>query len=387
MSVTRLRQKIVSVDRRLREMRLVAKALKSRRHPIEAQIIPIRRCNLSCTYCNEFDDNSQPVATSLMLHRIDLLAGLDTAAITISGGEPLLHPDLDAIIKRIRSHRMIAALITNGYLLTAQRIIGLNLAGLDHLQISIDNVRPDDVSKKSLKVLDRKLRLLAEFAQFEVNVNSVIGSPVAAPEDAAVIARRAFELGFSSTVGLVHDGSGQLQPLTERQQSVYQELQRLKQPFYTAALYNRFQQNLARGLPNDWQCRAGSRYLYICEDGLVHYCSQQRGYPGIPLEQYTEENLVHEYHTVKTCAPYCTISCAQRVSMIDELREEPRGALARFFPTPEEFARLPIGIRIFTRLFVPAGKKGGRLFRTAALRLLGALPQESLLRDRNGNVP
>src|SRR5207253_8611034 len=38
----------------------------------------------------------------------------------------------------------------------------LNRAGLDHLQISIDNVMPDAVSKKSLKVLDKKLQLLSE---------------------------------------------------------------------------------------------------------------------------------------------------------------------------------------------------------------------------------
>jgi len=334
MSVTWLRQRIVSVDRRLREARMVAKALKSRRHPVEAQIIPIRRCNLSCTYCNEFDNFSQPVPTDEMLHRIDLLAALGTAAITISGGEPLLHPELDEIIRRIRRHGILAGLITNGYLLTPERINRLNRAGLDQLQISIDNVLPDEVSRRALKVLDKRLRWLAECGEFEVNVNSVIGSSVRTPEDAVVIARRALNLGLSSTVGLIHDGSGRVQPLNEQQQRVYEEIQRLKKPFYTSALYNRFHKNLVRGLPNDWHCRAGSRYLYICEDGLVHYCSQQRGYPGIPLEEYTLENVEREYHTVKRCAPYCTISCVQRVSMIDELRENPLEAIARFFPSP-----------------------------------------------------
>jgi MoaA/NifB/PqqE/SkfB family radical SAM enzyme len=113
-----------------------------------------------------------------MLHRIDLLATLGTAAITISGGEPLLHPELDEIIRRIRRHGILAGLITNGYLLTPERISRLNHAGLDQLQISIDNVLPDKVSKKSLKVLDKRLRQLAEGGEFEVNVNSVIGSSV-----------------------------------------------------------------------------------------------------------------------------------------------------------------------------------------------------------------
>ena len=40
----------------------------------------------------------------------------------------------------------------------------------------------------------------------------------------------------------------------------------------------------------------------LCEDGLVHWCSQQRGYPGIPLEKYSAEDLRREYHTKKHCA-------------------------------------------------------------------------------------
>ena len=85
----------------------------------------------------------------------------------------MLHPELDDIIHRMRQRRIVSGLITNGYLLTADRIQRLNRAGLEWLQISIDNVNPDEVSKKSLKVLDRKLQLLAEHADFHVNINSV----------------------------------------------------------------------------------------------------------------------------------------------------------------------------------------------------------------------
>ena len=140
---------------------MVARAIKSKHHPILAHIIPMRRCNLSCAYCNEYDKVSDPVPTAEMLRRIEILAGMGTGIITISGGEPLLHPDLDEIIRAIRRHGAIATIITNGYLLTPERIQRLNRAGLEHLQISIDNVMPDEVSKKSLKVLDRKLEWLA----------------------------------------------------------------------------------------------------------------------------------------------------------------------------------------------------------------------------------
>src|SRR5881396_1562879 len=312
---TMLRRRFRALQRNLRGVRMVVRAFLGTDHPLLAHIIPVRRCNLACKYCNEFDDFSKPVPVETMFRRVDKLGELGTSVITISGGEPLLHPELDDIIRRIRRHGVIAGLITNGYLLAPERIVRLNRTGLDHLQISIDNVMPDEVSKKSLKVLDKKLEMLARYAEFHVNINSVLGSPVRNPEDALAVARRALSLGLTSTVGILHDGSGQLQPLSQRQQQIFLEIMRMGKASY--ARLNDFQRNIALGKPNNWRCRAGSRYLYICEDGLVHYCSQQRGYPAIPLDEYTPAHLEHEFFTNKTCAPRCTVSCVQQVAMID----------------------------------------------------------------------
>lgn len=93
---------------------MFARAMASADHPILAQVIPIRRCNLACTYCNEFDKDSPPVPTSEMLKRIDKLGALGVSIITFSGGEPTLHPDLDLLIRRVREQGAIATIITNG---------------------------------------------------------------------------------------------------------------------------------------------------------------------------------------------------------------------------------------------------------------------------------
>jgi hypothetical protein len=84
--------------------------------------------------------------------------------------------------------------------------------------------------------------------------------------------------------------------------------------------FNHFQEAIANGETNDWRCRAGGRYLYICENGLVHYCSQQRGYPAVPLAQYQTADVKREFLTEKSCAPSCTISCVHQVSYIDHWR-------------------------------------------------------------------
>jgi MoaA/NifB/PqqE/SkfB family radical SAM enzyme len=309
---------------------MIALGLLSTRHALLAHIIPTRRCNLACGYCNEYDDFSPPVPTETMLRRIDLLAGLGTAIVTISGGEPLVHPEIEKIIARIRHHGMIAGMITNGYLLTPKKIADLNEAGLEHLQISIDNINPDEVSMKSLKVLDKKLQFLAEGAEFVVNINSVIGGGIKTPEDAETITKRAVELGFSCSLGIIHDGTGAVKPLTPHEEDIYRRVNAYGKWGY--ARFNRFQDNLAKGRTNEWKCRAGARYLYICEDGLVHYCSQQRGNPGVPLEKYTFVDMEREYFSRKTCAPACTVGCVQRISLIDDWRDRQSDPQAVNYP-------------------------------------------------------
>jgi len=322
----RVRRSVAAVSRGIHGWSKIAWGFLSTEHPLLAHLIPVRRCNLACEYCNEYDDFSKPVPLDLMFRRVDKLGELGTSVVTISGGEPLLHPELDQIIRRIRQNGIVAGMITNGYLLMPDRIESLNKAGLEWLQISIDNVNPDEVSKKSLKVLDKKLQMLAGYADFHVNINSVVGGGVHNPQDALVIGKRALELGFSSTIGIIHDGDGQLQPLGDEERRVYHEMKNLERRSFTRV--NSFQDNIALGKPNQWRCRAGARYLYICEDGLVHYCSQQRGYPGIPLEKYTREDMRREYLTEKSCAPHCTVSCVHQVSIFDAWRDPQRPAPA-----------------------------------------------------------
>jgi len=351
---------------------MFARAMQSDSHPILVQIVPIRRCNLDCAYCNEYDRTSEPVPLATMLSRIDRLAALGTSIVTLSGGEPTLHPDLDAIILRISQRGAIATLITNGLLLTPERIRRFNAAGLDYLQISIDNVRPDEVSKKSLRVLDRKLGWLSQHAEFSVTINSVLGVALAQPEDALAVSGRARELGFSTTVGILHDQSGQLTPLSAPQQAVYEQFRRRKAPLFSFAHFDSFQDHISRGLPTDWHCRAGGRFLYICEDGLVHYCSQQRGRPGIPLEKYTLEDLRREAARQKGCAPFCTISCVHQTAMLDDFRERPRETLAGILARRREVDpafQPPALVKTLSWLFLDDRRRS--LFGKVALSALG----------------
>src|SRR5438067_5232606 len=258
----------VAASRKARSLHEFVRGLGHTAHPLLVQIIPTRRCNIDCGYCNEYDKVSGPVPADLMRRRIDKLAQLGTSVVAFSGGEPMLHPDLDDLIRHIRRRGMMVGLITNGYFLVPKRIEELNAAGLDFLQISIDNIEPDEVSKKSLRLLDKKLQHLKDHADFDVNINSVLGGGIKNPEDARTINNRATEMGFSTSTGIIHDGAGRLKPLGPVERKVYDDVSaaidgvgQVLKNLYSGI--RRFQDNLADGQPNEWRCRAGARYLYI----------------------------------------------------------------------------------------------------------------------------
>jgi MoaA/NifB/PqqE/SkfB family radical SAM enzyme len=303
--------------RKVRELALVA-----RRWPLPGirswRRLCRRFCNLSCAYCNEYDKVSEPVPVAEMERRIDHLGRLGTSIITISGGEPLTHPELDDVIRRMRKVGAMAGMITNGYLLNVERIERLNQAGLDHMQISIDNIEPgrrleEEPQGSGQEARDaRRARRVPRQHQLGRRRRHQ-GSQRRAGD-----LKRALELGFSNTIGIIHDGSGQLKPLQPEEAKIYFEVRNLERRNYSR--FNQFQEAIAQGKPNDWRCRAGSRYLYICEDGLVHYCSQQRGFPGVPIAEYTTADVKREFLTAKSCSPNCTISCVHQISYIDHWR-------------------------------------------------------------------
>jgi MoaA/NifB/PqqE/SkfB family radical SAM enzyme len=301
-------------------IRFLGRVVGSRYNPLLAQVVVTRRCNLACGYCNEYDNFSPPVPLPALLARVDHLAKLKTASITFTGGEPLLHPQLDQAIAAARAHRMIVTMITNGFKLSLDWIQRLNAAGLQGMQVSVDNLEPDAVSMKSLHSVERKLALLAQHARFKVNVNSVLGISEERTQDVVVVAETAAKYGLQHSVGVLHDHTGTLKPLSAAQMQAYARVTKISPSLVHTLNYRLFQKNLMQGRPNDWKCRAGARYLYVTEDGLVHWCSQQRGHPGIPLLDYTDEDLRREFHTEKSCSPTCTLSCVHQMSMFDGRR-------------------------------------------------------------------
>ena len=278
-----------------------------------------RRCNLSCGYCFEYDKVSPPVPVETLRERIDHLARLRSVFVTLTGGESLLHPQADELVAYVRERGMVPLLNTNGYLLTREWIDKLNRADLYGLQISVDNVMPNEVSKKSLETLLPKLRLLAEHAKFRVRINCVLGS--SPPDEAIEVARTAIELGFDISTSLVRNGDGSLKPVNEVTRSAYETIRGLgrRAPSY---LDDDFTRPLIEHGELEWKCRAGARTFHVDELGLVHLCAPRTGTPAKPLELYTIDDVRHYFAAPKSCAATCPVAYAHHASRLDRFRSQ-----------------------------------------------------------------
>lgn len=287
--------------------------------PFLAQMVVIRRCNLSCGYCNEFDETSAPVDADVLRGRIDKLKELGTFSLELTGGEPMMHPDIFDLIAYARKRDFYKVMmISNAYLLNEAKVKRLNDAGLMEMQVSVDGVMPNDVTVKVLKPMLPKLRMLAKTAKFKVVLSGVLGA--CKPEEALQVVDTAQELGFRPRVLVLHDGTGQIQLTPEEREVLTQVRQKLGRKFKEAHDYR---DRLLDTGTAPFKCRAGSRYLYVDEFGDIAWCSQTRGVYKKALLEYTPEDLREQFYTKKTCATACTIGCVRTQSAYDEWRAQP----------------------------------------------------------------
>jgi MoaA/NifB/PqqE/SkfB family radical SAM enzyme len=275
-----------------------------------AQLVITDDCNLSCDYCNEYIPGALPIPLATLQQRVDQLEALGVLVYDLLGGEPLLHPDLAALIRYMKTrgqHRTIVVLITNGFLLTPKKVAGLNDAGLDMLQISVDSIVPTASSHKALKTVLPKLHMLAREARFSVKVQSVLTEQTYQQYDEfrQLLAALPFDFSFS----LLHKPGGHV----AIQGDQYVRLLAEHDLFAGMRFYRQHAEEMLRGDDSrPWQCLGGSKFLYVNAAGEVQFCSQNHEFHK-PLLEMTLADLRANYRH-KACEPGCALGCARLVS-------------------------------------------------------------------------
>jgi uncharacterized Fe-S cluster-containing radical SAM superfamily protein len=263
--------------------------------PFLAQLVIIRRCNLSCSYCSEYDKVSDPIAAEILEKRLRKLKSLGTFGISLTGGEPTLHPQLPSLIRTCRELGFFrTGMISNGFLLRPELIEALNEAGLQEMQISIDGVEANDATEKVLANLKKRLQWLREYARFRVIVSGVLGA--CPPREA------------------------ELKPSNGEVKTFEKIVRQLPK---TLVDFSNYRKRLVRRGSAPFKCRAGSRYLYVDEFGKVNWCSQTRSIWSKDLMDYTGTDLREQFYQYKPCHATCTLGCARSTSQFDNWRAQP----------------------------------------------------------------
>ena len=296
--------------------------LAVRKAPVEAQLIVTRRCNLSCGYCTEYDNVSNMVPLETLERRIDALHKLNVVNISLLGGEPLMHPELPAIVAYGNRHAQVSV-TTNGFLITEELIRRLNRSGLANMEVSIDSVKPDRTAyiQKCLKTIRPKLALLRRHATFDVHVNLVLCDRT--KDDFINTIHELDALGFRVSIDLLHDSKGAVAIGGDEYVNLWKQYYADAAPF--SYIEQRYGEQLLRGERPEWHCRAGSRFLYVDEFGNVQFCSAQRGRLGKSVLEYTREDLRTHSQSHKGCESGCSLLCHYRDSAIDN---QPLSAVA-----------------------------------------------------------
>ncbi len=278
--------------------------------PVHAQLVVTYDCNLTCSYCHEYANGAPIVPFDVLARRVDALGRLGAFTIDLLGGEPLLHPDIVALAARIKATRRganFATVITNAFKLTPELVDGFNDAGLDCMQVSVDGIDPEPGLPKSLRSVLPKLAVLAERAQFQVKIQTVLteDSWRRYAEFREMLAPFDFEFGFS----LLHDGAGRIAVRGEH----FAELLRRHELFPGMAFFRRHAAEMLVGdFRRPWKCLGGFKYLYVNPDGRAQYCSQVAG-GGRPVEELTLADLrAADVH--KPCEAGCALGCVRTVS-------------------------------------------------------------------------
>jgi len=297
--------------------------------PLDAQLIVTRRCNLSCGYCSEYDNVSEPVPFDLLKERIDALHRLGSINITLLGGEPLIHPDIAEIV-RCAGRKSNVSIVTNGFLLRNGIIESLNEAGLNNLTVSIDTLQADPARyiQKSFRSLKTRLERLRNLAKFDVHVTAVLCESSEA--DFRQLMDEIEVFGFRMSVNLIHNHKGYITIQGQPYVDLYEDFYRNGKPF--TFLDYEYGKKLLNGETPEWKCRAGARYMYVDEHGDVQLCASQLGRLGKPLLEYTKADLNANAKTLKGCEEGCSVGCAFRCSLVDDdkpafLKAVARGAL------------------------------------------------------------
>ena len=288
-------------------------------------------CNAGCGFCNFARDvlprsSWRYVPLDGARRAIDILSGLFIRYLIVSGGEPTLHPDLDAIVRHARRRHMTAMLVTNGSTLTEQRCEELAAAGVSSMVISVDAATAaDHEQNRRLPRLCRRIRE-ANQTLARLGIQSTASVTISRlVQDYDALAVFLDQLGFSTVTFsypltnlrssfLGYRSSALVEFTAAELEAHFEAIKRLKRSFAvvnpTAALEE--MQRFVRGDEQRFECLGGYRYFYLDWDLMVWRCHSW----GEPMCSVFD---LDEAHYVRDGCTKCMVDCYRDASVMQHV--------------------------------------------------------------------
>lgn len=174
-------------------------------HPILCNYYVTYRCNASCSFCDIWERPSPYITLEQAKANLADLKKLGVKVVDFTGGEPLLHRQLDELLKECKRLRLLTTITTNGLLYPkyAHRLRGL----VDMLHFSLDSPdRDEHDTSRGVKCFDRvmeSIKVAASlgerpdilFTVFESNIHQIerVWQEICKPHGLVLILNPVFE--------------------------------------------------------------------------------------------------------------------------------------------------------------------------------------------------
>jgi len=254
------------------------------------------RCPLSCPYCSnplELTARAGELTTGQWAKVFRQAADMGVLQLHISGGEPASRPDLVQIVAAAREAGLYTNLITSGIGLTGKRLDELDVAGLDHVQLSVQGVNAGiaDHVGGYRGGFDRKMMVAAEIARvgFPLTINAVmhrhnLGDLAATIALAHQLGARRIEIACVQFQGWALKNRAALQPTREQVDEAKRTVAQARADYAGRLAIDFVPPDYFADFPKACMNGWGSTGLNIAPDGKVLPCHAAEIIPGLTFQ-------------------------------------------------------------------------------------------------------
>jgi pyrroloquinoline quinone biosynthesis protein E len=261
------------------------------------------RCPLGCPYCSnplQLDRRSDELDTDAWTRVFREAAALGVLQVHISGGEPCARRDIVELIKAAHDAPLYTNLITSGVGVTKETLAALSDAGLDHVQISIQDSRADSADKIAgyKGAYERKNELAAEVVRLKLplTINMVvhranIDRVEEMVERALAIGAGRIEIAHVQYYGWALKNRAALMPTREQVERAVETVERLREEHHGRIVIDAVVPDYYARFPKPCVGGWGRRSLNVTPSGRVLPCHAAEVIPGLEFWSVREHSL------------------------------------------------------------------------------------------------